>query len=46
MIKNSPANAGDAGFIPESEKSVEKEMSIHSSILAWRMPQTEGPGGL
>ena len=23
-----------------------KEMAIHSSILAWRIPQTEQPGGL
>ena len=46
MIKNSPANAGDAGYILESGKSVEEEMSIYSSILAWRIPQTEGPGGL
>ena len=25
---------------------VEKEMATHSSILAWRIPQTEEPGGL
>ena len=25
---------------------MEKEMAIHSSILAWRIPRTEGPGGL
>ena len=25
---------------------VEKEMAIHSSILAWRIPWTEEPGGL
>ena len=24
----------------------EKEMATHSSILAWRIPWTEGPGGL
>ena len=28
------------------EDPLEKEMSIHSSILAWRIPQTEEPGGL
>ena len=27
-------------------KSLEKEMGIHSSILAWRIPWTEEPGGL
>ena len=25
---------------------MEKEMATHSSILAWGIPQTEGPGGL
>ena len=25
---------------------MEKEMATHSSILAWRIPWTEGPGGL
>ena len=24
----------------------EKEMATHSSILAWRIPETEEPGGL
>ena len=28
------------------EDTVEKEMATHSSILAWRIPQTEDPGGL
>ena len=25
---------------------VEKEMETHSSILAWKIPETEEPGGL
>ena len=25
---------------------LEEEMATHSSILAWRIPWTEGPGGL
>ena len=25
---------------------LEKEMATHSSILAWRIPRTEEPGGL
>ena len=29
-----------------SDSSLEKEMATHSSILAWRIPQTEEPGGL
>ena len=28
------------------EDSLEKEMAAHSSILAWKVPWTEGPGGL
>ena len=28
------------------EDPLEKEMATHSSILAWRMPWTEEPGGL
>ena len=47
MVKNLPANAGDAqdaGSIPGSGISLEKEMATHSSILAWRIPWTEEPG--
>ena len=28
------------------EDPLEEEMAIHSSILAWRVPWTEEPGGL
>ena len=28
------------------EDPLEKGMAAHSSILAWRIPQTEKPGGL
>ena len=28
------------------EDPLEKEMAIHSSILAWEIPWTEEPGGL
>ena len=28
------------------EDPLEEEMSTHSSILAWEIPQTEEPGGL
>ena len=28
------------------EHPLEKEMATHSSILAWRIPWTEEPGGL
>ena len=31
---------------PGLEDLLEKEMATHSSILAWRIPWTEEPGGL
>ena len=49
MVENLPANAGDirdAGLIPGSEDPLEEDMATHSSILAWRISQTEEPGGL
>ena len=49
MVKNPPANAGDvrdAGSNPGQEESLEEKMATHSSILAWRIPWTEEPGGL
>ena len=27
-------------------RALEKEMATHSSVLAWRIPGTEEPGGL
>ena len=44
--KNPPANAGDTGSIPGWEDPLEEGMATHSSILAWRIPQTEESGGL
>ena len=44
--KASACNARDLGSIPGSGSSLEKEMATHSSILAWRIPWTEEPGGL
>ena len=44
--KESACKAGDPGSIPGSERSPEKEMATHSSILAWEIPWTEEPGGL
>ena len=50
MVKNLPANAGDirdAGLIPGSGRfPLEKKMTTHSSILAWRISGTEEPCGL
>ena len=49
MVKNLPANAGDAGdtgSMPGSGRSSGGEMAIYSSILAWKILRTEEPGGL
>ena len=45
-IKETACNVGDLGLIPVSRRSLEKEMATHSSILAWRIPWIEEPGGL
>ena len=45
-VKNLPPNAGDAGSIPGWEDPLQKEMSTHSSILAWEISWTEEPGRL
>ena len=42
VVKNLPAMQETLG----QEDSLEKWMAIHSSILAWKIPWTEEPGGL
>ena len=47
MVKNLPADTGDirdVGLIWED--LLEKGMATHSSILGWKVPWTEEPGGL
>ena len=49
MLKNTPANAGDKEMRVQSsdqEDLLEKKMATQSSVLAWRIPWTEEPGGL
>ena len=49
VVKNPPANAGDIRDTVQSlgwEDSLEEEMATCSSILTWRNPRTEEPGGL
>ena len=46
MVKNPPAMwETQVGFL-YLEDPLEKRMATHSSILAWRIPWTEEPGGL
>ena len=44
--KESACSAGDPGSTPESGRSPGERNITHSSILAWRIPWTEEPGGL
>ena len=46
MVKNLPAVQETWVQSPGWEDPLEKGMATHSSILAWRIPQTEEPGGL
>ena len=43
MVKNLPANAGDAGLILGQENFLEKEMETYPSIPDWEIPWTEEP---
>ena len=48
-VKNLPAMQemqADESLIPRLGRSLEEGMATHSSILAWRIPWTEEPGGL
>ena len=44
--KESSCSAGDPGSIPGSGRSPGRGNGNHSSILAWKIPQTEEPGRL
>ena len=49
VVKNPPAKAGDArdtGSIPVWGRSPGEGTATHSSLLVWRVPRTEEPGGL
>ena len=48
VVKNSSASAGDIrdmSSIPGSARSPGVGSAAHSSILAWKIPSTEHPGG-
>ena len=46
VVKNLPVNAGTQVRSLGWEDPLEKEVTTHSSILAWKIPWTEDPGGL
>ena len=52
-VKNPPASGSSAKEMQETlvqslgrEDPLEEGMATHSSILTWKIPWTEGPGGL
>ena len=45
-VKNPPAMQETRVQSLGQKDSLEKGMATHSSILAWRVPWTEEPGGL
>ena len=47
VVKNLLANSADSGIWSlGQEDPLEEEMATHSSILAWKIPWREEPGGL
>ena len=46
MVQNLPVNQETWVQSLGQEDVLEKGMATHSSILAWRIPWTEEPGGL
>ena len=46
MVKNLPAMWETWVRTPGGEEPLEKGMATHSSILVWKIPWTEEPGGL
>ena len=46
VVKSPSANVGDTGLIPGSGRSPGEGSGNPSSILAWKIPQTERQGAL
>ena len=46
MVKNQPAMQESWVQSLGQEDPLEKEMAAHSTILAWKIPWMEKPGGL
>ena len=46
IVKNLPAMQETRVQSLDQEDPLEKEMAIHFSTIAWRIPQTEEPGRL
>ena len=46
MVKNLPATQEAQVQSLGQDDPLEEEMATHSSIVAWRIPRSEEPGGL
>ena len=48
MAKNLPAmqETRETWILSLGQEDLEEHMATHSSVLAWRIPWTEDPGGL
>ena len=46
VVKESACNVEQLSSIPGLGRFLKEDMATHSSILAWRIPWTEEPGGL
>ena len=46
LVKNPPAMQETQARFLGPEDPLEEEMATHSSIVAWKIPWTEGPGRL
>ena len=46
LVKNLPAMQEMQVLSLGQEDPLEEEMATHSSNLAWKIPWTEGPGGI
>ena len=44
--KETACNAREWGSISDWEDPLKKEIATHSSVLDWRIPWSEEPGGL
>ena len=45
MVKNLPAVQETPAWSLDQENPLKKGIDTHSSVLAWRIPWTEDPGG-
>ena len=45
MVKNLPAVQETQAWSLDQENPLKKGIDTHSSVLAWRIPWTEDPGG-